>query len=202
MLHKCVKHISHHYCIFRQEVSESPSFNFFTTEGDVSTPQKSSEKKKKKTKHKEKRVKALPNPFSKKVKEDSVFTTPFQKEQLEKQHHLEKHVKLTSHSKDMQEINGKKICMNYRKGRCRFGHQCKFAHDSDLIGNFPSVEESDSPASSLYNKNSDPTYNVPEESRKRKKPGINDGLVPCKLSRSNYSEQQNKELPWLDRNRH
>ena len=29
-------------------------------------------------------------------------------------------------------INGKKICWNYRKGRCRFGHNCTFAHDSDI----------------------------------------------------------------------
>lgn len=29
-------------------------------------------------------------------------------------------------------VLGKKICWNYRKGRCRFGHNCKFAHDSDL----------------------------------------------------------------------
>lgn len=31
-----------------------------------------------------------------------------------------------------QMINGKKICWNYRKGRCRFGHNCKYAHDSDI----------------------------------------------------------------------
>lgn len=29
-------------------------------------------------------------------------------------------------------INGKKICWNYRKGKCRFGHNCKYAHDSDI----------------------------------------------------------------------
>lgn len=28
--------------------------------------------------------------------------------------------------------NGKKICWNYRKGRCRFGSNCTYAHDSDL----------------------------------------------------------------------
>lgn len=31
-----------------------------------------------------------------------------------------------------QMINGKKICWNYRKGKCRFGHNCKYAHDSDI----------------------------------------------------------------------
>lgn len=31
-----------------------------------------------------------------------------------------------------QMINGKRICWNYRKGRCRFGHNCKYAHDTDI----------------------------------------------------------------------
>lgn len=29
--------------------------------------------------------------------------------------------------------NGRKICWNNRKGRCRFGNKCKYAHDSDLV---------------------------------------------------------------------
>jgi len=31
-----------------------------------------------------------------------------------------------------EKINGKTICWQYRKGKCRFGHNCKFAHDSDI----------------------------------------------------------------------
>jgi hypothetical protein len=30
-------------------------------------------------------------------------------------------------------INGKTVCWQYRKGKCRFGHNCKFAHDSDIL---------------------------------------------------------------------
>ena len=29
-------------------------------------------------------------------------------------------------------IDGKKVCWNFRKGRCRNGHNCKFAHDNDI----------------------------------------------------------------------
>ena len=29
-------------------------------------------------------------------------------------------------------FNGKKVCYNFRKGRCRHGHKCKFAHDNDV----------------------------------------------------------------------
>ncbi|EEB15459.1 hypothetical protein Phum_PHUM369760 [Pediculus humanus corporis] len=35
-------------------------------------------------------------------------------------------------STDVKIVNGKKICWNYRKNKCRFGHNCKYAHDSDL----------------------------------------------------------------------
>lgn len=44
---------------------------------------------------------------------------------------LEKHVKMVDNGAAIT-INGKKVCWNYRKGRCRFGHNCKYAHDSDL----------------------------------------------------------------------
>lgn len=40
-----------------------------------------------------------------------------------------------------QMINGKKICWNYRKGRCRFGHNCKYAHDSDIQKTQDEMEE-------------------------------------------------------------
>merc|ERR1711971_1228501 len=29
-------------------------------------------------------------------------------------------------------IDGKKVCWMFRKGRCRNGHKCKFAHDNDI----------------------------------------------------------------------
>ena len=32
-------------------------------------------------------------------------------------------------------IDGKKVCWMYRKGRCRQGAQCKFAHDNDVKTN-------------------------------------------------------------------
>lgn len=40
-----------------------------------------------------------------------------------------------------QTKNGKKICWNYRKGRCRFGSNCTFAHDSDLHKNDDILEQ-------------------------------------------------------------
>lgn len=38
--------------------------------------------------------------------------------------------------------NGKKICWNFRKGRCRFGSNCTYAHDSDLHKPDDAVQQS------------------------------------------------------------
>ena len=32
------------------------------------------------------------------------------------------------------EVGGKKICWNFRKGKCRFGHKCKYSHGTEILG--------------------------------------------------------------------
>jgi hypothetical protein len=64
-------------------------------------------------------LKNLKNPFRSSetsVSGKSVFANPY-----------------TPKLEDIKEINGRKICWNYRKGRCRFGSNCVFAHDSELL---------------------------------------------------------------------
>lgn len=116
---------------------------------------------------------------------------------------LEKHVKLTDNPKDVVEINGRKICYNYRKGRCKFGHKCKYAHDSDLSVNAVKVPQPGSEASNSnlhYNaqvSNGKDEVTEEEERKRKKKPGLSESLVPNKKSRANFASQQNKESPWL-----
>ncbi|CAG7816324.1 unnamed protein product [Allacma fusca] len=62
----------------------------------------------------------------------SVFEIPFLDQETKKSAALERHVKMTQVAGTHEMINGKKICWNYRKGKCRFGHNCTFAHDSDI----------------------------------------------------------------------
>lgn len=165
----------------------------------------------KKKSKKKKRKKTLDNPFRKRNPSIinptcSVFYNPFLKEQEDKNRILEKHVKLTTNTKDVIEINGKKICWNYRKGKCRFGHNCKYAHDSDLINGISSdnnisgnnslggsscglVDDS----SSFLSTNSGSS----SSSTKRKKSGLTEGLVPGKRSRKNFDKIQSQEKPWL-----
>ncbi|XP_064094704.1 uncharacterized protein LOC135207010 [Macrobrachium nipponense] len=155
------------------------------------------------------RVDALPSPFG----DDnslSVFYNPFQKAQEDKKLLLEKHVKMTENPKDVVEINGKKICWNYRKGRCKFGHNCKYAHDSDVIQQAdPSLESKDRQTSAMTSSPSGWSYgelanytaeseSVTEESdlKRKKRPGLSTGLVPNKKVLKMYRKQQAKESPW------
>lgn len=62
-----------------------------------------------------------------------VFSNPFldaEKAEIDK---LQKHVKMVESEEHLTQKNGRKICWNNRKGRCRFGNKCKYAHDSDLV---------------------------------------------------------------------
>ncbi|KAB7498464.1 hypothetical protein Anas_02845 [Armadillidium nasatum] len=135
----------------------------------------------------------------------SVFYNPFQKDQEAKTTVLEKHVKLTNNPKDVVEINGKKICWNYRKGRCKFGHKCKYAHDSDLVG----INTNANGITNKTDKNlmSSATYvptggfsndETPQKNRKHK-PGLSESLIPNKRSRQMYKDIQAKETPWLSK---
>merc|ERR1712020_162401 len=55
---------------------------------------------------------------------------------------LEQHVEMTAKQEDQTtKIGDKKICWNFRKGRCRFGHKCTFAHDSDVASSLASAAE-------------------------------------------------------------
>ncbi|XP_066253011.1 uncharacterized protein [Euwallacea similis] len=137
----------------------------------------------------------------------SVFVNPFLVAENEKEAILEKHVKM-SNNKNVGIINGKKICWNYRKGRCRFGHNCKYAHDSDIqksqqqlnaeleVAKARSVVcQSGSLNSSLMSQKfsleqanpCEDSAQVPEATKtKRKRPGLSQGLVPGKKVMKQY----------------
>ncbi|XP_071521020.1 uncharacterized protein [Panulirus ornatus] len=139
----------------------------------------------------------------------SVFFNPFHKAQEDKKLVLEKHVKMTENPKDVMEINGKKICWNYRKGRCKFGHKCKYAHDSDISLPSDSKEAQNSNVNSTtatlpYGDQGSQVLvaepNVDElTTKKKKRPGLSDGIVPGKKVQKLYRKQQAKETPWLSK---
>ncbi|XP_072030268.1 uncharacterized protein [Amphiura filiformis] len=147
----------------------------------------------------------------------SVFTNPFEKAEKQKLSILEQHVKLSSAEKTEAEM-GKKICWMYRKGRCRFGHKCKFAHDNDINVKQVTEEEQDTVHPVLAamggqhggqhlqhgqqfedegfggHNNEDEDQSTMQ--RKRKKPGLAQGLVPPKKSMMAFQRQAAHERPW------
>lgn len=100
--------------------------------------------------------------------------------------------------KDTTVINGKKICWNYRKGRCRFGHKCAFAHDSDLQKSEEELESSNNVKETVVCQNSIPEnipQNVKDEiGKKKKRPGLTQGLTPGKKVMKMFNKQQNQPL--------
>lgn len=135
---------------------------------------------------------------------NSVFSNPFVEAENAKKAILEKHVKMTPSKDETTMINGKQICWNYRKGRCRFGHRCKYAHDSDI----QRIEQEEDGA--MNNNQPEQTVQAggqdeeivdkisPDTKQsKKKRPGLAQGLVPGKKVMKMYKDQQVKDAPWL-----
>ncbi|KAL4091750.1 hypothetical protein QTP88_026392 [Uroleucon formosanum] len=99
---------------------------------------------------------------------ESVFRNPYLEAERAKCAVLEKHVKMVPAKDHLTKVNGKNICWMNKKGRCRFGNKCKFAHDSELF-NGPNIidEDKSNEESSKLNK-------------KKKRPGLSQNLIPGK----------------------
>ncbi|KAL1451008.1 hypothetical protein WDU94_003307 [Cyamophila willieti] len=93
----------------------------------------------------------------------SIFINPYIEAENAKSAILEKHVKMIPSKEFISEINGKKLCWMYKKGRCRFGSNCKYAHDSELYNQEQSKSEeklSDGPTTPCNTENQ-PTPSKP-----------------------------------------
>ncbi|XP_014216422.1 uncharacterized protein LOC106645150 [Copidosoma floridanum] len=135
----------------------------------------------------------------------SVFTNPFAEAERAKSAILEKHVKMTPTLGDTKMINGRKICWNYRKGRCRFGHNCTFAHDSDLHRSAAELEALRAPQETVICQtqyNAQIGINDEEEVdqennqmvKRKKRPGLSQTLIPGKKVMKMYKMHQAKAI--------
>ena len=130
----------------------------------------------------------------------SVFKNPFTEAENAKEAILQKHVKMVEAKDSVVVINGKKICWNYRKGRCRFGHNCKYAHDSDLQKSEQQLQsEKRIQQTVICQKQNIPEPSVEELERirveavslkKKKRPGLTQGLTPGKKVMKKYANQK------------
>ncbi|XP_041095291.1 uncharacterized protein si:ch211-113e8.11 [Polyodon spathula] len=122
----------------------------------------------------------------------SVFSNPFREERIEQLSVLQRHVPLTLQPKPAL-IGGRKVCLLYRQqGRCRFGHNCKFAHDSELQTPVPSPAGSTQTPAAESAEHRDCAEPGQPRTGKRK-PGLSDTLVPPKRSMKNYQAQRARE---------
>lgn len=131
------------------------------------------------------------------IPKGSVFINPYIQAENEKQAILEKHVKMVDTKDNVRVINGKKICWNYRKGKCRFGHNCMYAHDSDLQKSTEQLEADNQIQQTVLCQNQKLPQPSPQELKqiqsdamlnqnKRKRAGLTQGLVPGKKVMKGY----------------
>lgn len=78
--------------------------------------------------------------------------------------------------------NGKKICWNYRKGRCRFGSNCQYAHDSDLHVAETNASDKESAQTTMATNLpiSVATGTITSKTSNKKRLGLGDSIVPSK----------------------
>lgn len=92
----------------------------------------------------------------------------------------------------MKTVNGKKICWNYRKNKCRFGHNCKYAHDSDLQVDRSTITTSEMNVKQVDLKKFDEINSEELVNKKKKRPGVSQDIIPSKKVLKMYNEQKKK----------
>uniref|UniRef100_A0A2M3ZJL7 C3H1-type domain-containing protein n=1 Tax=Anopheles braziliensis TaxID=58242 RepID=A0A2M3ZJL7_9DIPT len=113
----------------------------------------------------------------------SVFSNPFREAEEAKLASLEKHVKMVDPEANTAEQK-RKVCWSYKKGRCRFGSKCNFAHDSDLIlrkeltGGAAGGEADPEETAPGTDPELGAIAEVPPTPTKKKRPGLARELVP------------------------
>lgn len=110
---------------------------------------------------------------------------PFREEENVQSAILERHVKMTVPVSQQMEVEGKKICWNYRKGRCRFGHNCKYFHDSDVPTQIVPPADTVTVIADTLDTEGGASRSQPDRV-KNKRPGLSDGLQLSKKAMKFY----------------
>uniref|UniRef100_A0A182S629 C3H1-type domain-containing protein n=1 Tax=Anopheles maculatus TaxID=74869 RepID=A0A182S629_9DIPT len=90
----------------------------------------------------------------------------------------------------------RKVCWSYKKGRCRFGSKCNFAHDSDLIlrKELPAEGGSENEQETVTNPTDETTavtmVKKPFPPDRKKRPGLSRELVPPKKVLKMYHKEK------------
>ena len=148
--------------------------------------------------------------------ETSVFGNRYEEERKKKLKILEQHVQLSEPAP--KKPANKRICYNFKKGKCFRGKNCRFFHDSSNIipGRSESCENnSENPSNSgntsramfhpvavMNARNSEITEEPVDEdhylagAKRKKRYGLNDHLIPPKKAFEALQRQREEERPW------
>uniref|UniRef100_A0A182PG63 C3H1-type domain-containing protein n=1 Tax=Anopheles epiroticus TaxID=199890 RepID=A0A182PG63_9DIPT len=120
----------------------------------------------------------------------SVFSNPFREAEEAKLASLERHVKMVDPEANAAEQK-RKVCWSYKKGRCRFGSKCNFAHDSDLILRKELAEnEQEEADANLSDQVAVVMVKKPNQPDRKKRPGLSRDLVPPKKVLKMYHKEK------------
>lgn len=137
--------------------------------------------------------------------EGSVFQNQYYTAEATKHSILEQHVKMTSTV--IQETTGKKkICWNFKKGKCSFGRKCKYSHGSEIVSPGGEVGQEKPMTNTQYGQNTfEADFQVAEEededsymagSKRKNRAGVNDALVPSKKAMKSINKFRKQDSPW------
>lgn len=142
------------------------------------------------------------------LSQDSVFVSNYDREEQAARKILEQHVTLSDNQagKFEKERDGKKICWNFRKGRCYKGHNCPLFHDGDLKATAVAEKNVDQHVRVTNRGPSDndmkrilASDHVDDEpgqvARKKKRHGLTDKLAPVKGAMKNLENLDRAQNP-------
>uniref|UniRef100_A0A182JSH3 C3H1-type domain-containing protein n=1 Tax=Anopheles christyi TaxID=43041 RepID=A0A182JSH3_9DIPT len=119
----------------------------------------------------------------------SVFSNPFREAEEAKLASLERHVKMVDPEANTAEQK-RKVCWSYKKGRCRFGSKCNFAHDSDLILRKEQGEDEQEATANAVDEETVKMAKKPNPTDRKKRPGLSRDLVPPKKVLKMYHKEK------------
>ena len=102
---------------------------------------------------------------------------------------------------------GKKVCWLYRKGQCRKGHRCMFAHDNDIFTDAPNQINTAQTDKQYhlghgYFRNQKLSQDPVDDDgymsnvKRKARVGVQDVLHPPKKAKHLLDKQRAQERPW------
>ena len=144
--------------------------------------------------------------------QSSVWSNPFLIEEQKQDSILQQHVKmtefvpeLTSRQKSEARRNQMTYCLNFQKGRCRYGNKCKYSHNLKQVEAMrASIAASSARRKTAHSKSSNTNNDAEEQlwegggivQQERKRVGITGTVEPAKKALKTLTTERARDRPW------